>query len=214
MTREVGLPRGTIARIKEVSLVTPNNQTGSQARPAAPASLLALIEKSVRGMDQKLGYQGKDRFVIFYYEPRGEEVIWRDNHSYGFATGAGQLFIDEIAPVAEFHNVDVGISGSSATHVLLIDRAFARAYFVKKDEAIKFLVSLPGHKPVSALAGSTDLKPLDSLLTSVEITQDTIAELAYQIWNNSGRLEGRALQDWLEAEALLRAKHRAAKQPK
>src|SRR5579863_4465115 len=45
-----------------------------ESHPAALAALVALIEKSVQGMDQKLGYHGQDRFVLFYYEPRGEEV--------------------------------------------------------------------------------------------------------------------------------------------
>ena len=86
--------------------------SSAEIHPAALAALVALIEKSVRGMDQKLGYHGKDRFVLFYYEPRGEEVIWWDSHSSGFSTGAGQLFIDELAPVADLHHVNVGSSGS------------------------------------------------------------------------------------------------------
>jgi hypothetical protein len=110
--------------------------------PAALATLVALIEKCVRCMDQKLGYHGKDRFVLFYYEPRGEEVIWRDSHSYGFSTGAGQLFIDELAPVADHHKVDVGSSGSPGTHALLIDRAGQRAYFAERNEAVRFLTSV------------------------------------------------------------------------
>src|SRR5947209_4419416 len=107
-----------------------------ESRPAALAALVALIEKSLRGMDQKLGYRGPDRFVLFYYEPRGEEVIWRDSHSYGFSTGAGQVFIDELAPVADVHKVDVGGSGTPGTHVLLIDRTDRRAYFVERKEAM------------------------------------------------------------------------------
>ena len=70
----------------------PAFESSSESHPAALAALVALIEKSVRGMDQKLGYHGNDRFVLFYYEPRGEEVIWRDSHSCGFSTGAGAAF--------------------------------------------------------------------------------------------------------------------------
>src|ERR1700722_11315458 len=101
--------------------------------PAALAALAALIEESVRGMDQKLGYHGRERFVLFYYEPRGEEVIWRDSHSYGFSTGAAELFFAELASIADLHNVNIGISDSPGTHVLLIDHVAARAYFVGKD---------------------------------------------------------------------------------
>jgi hypothetical protein len=55
----------------------PTFESSPDNYPAALATLVALIEKSARGMDQKLAYSGKDRFVLFYYEPRGEEVITR-----------------------------------------------------------------------------------------------------------------------------------------
>ena len=184
--------------------------SSAEIRPAALAALVALIEKSVRGMDQKLGYHGEDRFVLFYYEPRGEEVIWWDSHSYGFSTGAGQLFIDELAPVADLHHVNVGSSGSPGTHVLLIDRAGRRAYFVERDEAIRFLTSFAErHRDTS-----DDIAPLASLATLVEITDESIAELAHRIWERHGKLEGRALQDWLQAEAQLRAERSASRQSK
>ena len=174
--------------------------------PSALAALVALIEKSVQGMDQKLGYHGQDRFVIFYYEPRGEEVIWRDSRSYGFATGAGQLFIDELEPVAELHNVDVGGGGSPGTHVLLIDRVDRRAYFVERDEAIRFLTDLAKQRETAA--------PLASLATVVKITQESIRQLAYNIWERHGKLEARAWDDWLQAETQLRLERWASRQSK
>jgi hypothetical protein len=189
------------------SLHSPENH------PAALAALVALIEKSVRGMDQKLGYRGKDRFVLFYYEPRGEEVIWRDSRSYGFATGAGQLFIDELEPVAEHHNVDVGSSGSAGTHVLLIDREERRAYFVERDEAIRFLTSIAKQRESDSTTPDNGVL-LTALATVVEITQESIRKLAYDIWEKHGRLEGGALQDWLEAESQLRAKRWESHQSK
>src|SRR5580704_8925534 len=114
---------------------------------AVLAPLVALIEKSVRGMDQKLGYRGKDRFVLFYYEPRGEEVIWQDRPSSGFSTGFGQCFIDELSPVAEVHKVDLGNSGTPGPQVLLIDRTERQAYFVERDEAIRCLSSMAWKQP-------------------------------------------------------------------
>src|SRR4051812_30829568 len=88
--------------------------------PSCFSSLVAVIDKCVRGMDQKLGYRGRDRFVLFYYEHRGEEVIWRDTRSYGFATGAWCVFSDELAPVADLYRVHLGGEGSPARHVLLV----------------------------------------------------------------------------------------------
>ena len=184
-----------------------------ESHPAALAALVALIENCVRGMDQKLGYHGRDRFVLFYYEPRGEEVIWRDSHSSGFSTGAGQLFIDELAPVADLHKVDVGSGGSPGTHVLLIDRAVRRAYFVERDEAIRFLTNI-ATQPEMDSSTPDKIVPLVSLATVVEITHESIAELAHHIWENNGRVEGGALQDWLQAEAQLRAERWASRQTK
>jgi hypothetical protein len=177
-----------------------------ESHPPALNALVALIEKSVRGMDHKLGYHGKDRFVLFYYEPRGEEVIWRDSHSYGFSTGAGQIFIDELSPVADIHKVDVGSSGSPGTQVLLIDRANQRAYFAERNEAFQFLATVAAKPRESDSRALDEHISLASLATLVEITHESIANVAHQIWERHGKLAGRALQDWLQAEALLRAK--------
>jgi hypothetical protein len=42
--------------------------------------------------------------------------------------------------------------------------------------------------------------------SSVEITHESIAEAAYEIWQKHGRREGEALADWLQAEGQLRTK--------
>lgn len=39
------------------------------------------------------------------------------------------------------------------------------------------------------------------------IVRDEIAEKAYELWEKSGRLEGRNLDNWLEAERIVMAKH-------
>src|SRR5258708_10714734 len=104
-----------------------DNLECSGVRPQWGAEFGAVFDKAARCMDQMLGYCGRDRFVIFYYEPRGEEVIWRDSQSYGFATGAWSTFMGEVAPVAEHYGADVGCKGSPGKHVLLIDRAERRA---------------------------------------------------------------------------------------
>ena len=40
---------------------------------------------------------------------------------------------------------------------------------------------------------------------------DEIAKIAYQIYEGSGRLEGRELDHWLEAERIVMAQHREQK---
>ena len=53
-------------------------------------------------------------------------------------------------------------------------------------------------------------KPLETLTVAAaaaakQVNHETIARLAYDIWERNGRIDGRALGDWLEAEARLRA---------
>jgi len=108
--------------------------------------------------------------------------------------------------VADLHNVDVGGQGSPGTHVLLIDRVDRRSYFVEKDEAMRFLADLAKQRETAA--------PLASLATVVKIAQESIRKLAYNIWERHGKLEGRAWNDWLQAETQLRAERWASRQSK
>ena len=163
------------------------------------ARFVAVVQNSLRGVDQLLGYGGRDRFVMLYYEPRGEEVIWRDSRSYGFATGAGPTFIDGVAPVAELYDVEVGSNGKPAKQVLLVDRKEQRAYFADKGEALRFLAEA---------AACASGKPCESgpwpASTYREITHEAMLKLAHEIWESKGRPQGQELQDWLEAESRLR----------
>src|SRR4051812_37286992 len=91
------------------------------------------------GCDRELGYFGQDRFVMFYYEPRGQDVIWVDGRSSGFGTGGWQYFLDEIEPLARRLGVDAGSTTSRGRHALIIDRHFGQAYFAERDDAQAFV---------------------------------------------------------------------------
>ncbi len=172
--------------------------------PPCFTALVAVIERSVLGMDQKLGYPGRERFVIFYYEPRGEEVIWRDRLSYGFATGAWTIFKEELAPVADLYGVQIGNESAPARHVLLMDRAEHRAYFVERTEALQFIDAVADGQDAS-IPGTMGGPAPEGCQKTQEVTQETVAKLAYEIWERKGRMEGHYLDDWLEAEAQLTA---------
>src|SRR5438270_6256488 len=77
-------------------------------------------------LDRQLGYFGDARYVSFRYELRGEEVIWDDGHCYGFGAGAWQVFLTDVAPLAQKCGVGVGVDDPQATHALLIDRQARR----------------------------------------------------------------------------------------
>lgn len=116
-----------------------------------PAGFMALHRGLHPWVDRKLGYFGDARFVMFYYEPRGEEVIWRDSCSYGFAAGAWCFFDDEIAPVAKTYHVNLGSSQSQGREALIIDRLKRQAYFAERKTAEQFIAhqqpfSIPSKK--------------------------------------------------------------------
>ena len=113
---------------------------GRFAAPAeVPFAAIPLQQQFNPWMDRKLGYFGNARFVCFYYEPRGEEVIWKDGQSYGFACGGWSYFADYVAPLADRHEVTVGQSGSAARQVLLMDRIDHAAWFMDRSAADQFL---------------------------------------------------------------------------
>ena len=161
------------------------------------------METAVRFMDQMLGYRGSDRYVLFYYEPRGEEVLWRDSHSYGFATGAWSTFLGEVGPVAEHYGVNVGGLEIQGTHVLLVDRSQRRAYFARRKDAMRFLTSVADDREQNG--PPTQENPGPAIPAAmVEITQEAITKLAHAIWERKGCHDGHCLEDWLEAEAELK----------
>lgn len=105
----------------------------------APLGSVAVSEMLHPWVDRKLGYLGDARFVMFYYEPRGDEVIWRDDRSYGFGAGAWCFFTDKIAPLAERYHVNLGNSISQGEEALLIDRVKRQAYFAKRKHTEQFI---------------------------------------------------------------------------
>ncbi|MGA2499124.1 MAG: hypothetical protein ABSH20_15390 [Tepidisphaeraceae bacterium] len=110
------------------------------ANASAPAGFLRLGKCLKQCLDRKLGYSGEDRFVLFHYEPRGQEVMWRDGRSYGFGHGGWQAFFDEVEPVAREHGISVGDDTRPADHVLVVDRVEGEAYFADRKRAQKLVM--------------------------------------------------------------------------
>jgi hypothetical protein len=86
-------------------------------------------------LDRKLGYFRDNRFVLFYYEPRGQEVMWNDGQSYGFACGGWMTFMDQVAPQAERQGMNLGSDTMTARHALVIDRQQGRSWFADRSAA-------------------------------------------------------------------------------
>lgn len=101
----------------------------NSAASAVPPGFLKVSDPLQQWLDRQLGYFGDDRYVFFYYEPRGEEVMWNDGRGYGFGNGAWQTFFDQVAPVASRHGVNVGAGEVPGEHALVVDRLCRQAYF-------------------------------------------------------------------------------------
>jgi hypothetical protein len=108
---------------------------------AVPPSFLKLSSaaRQQQCCERELGYFGQDRFVMFYYEPRGQDVIWADSRKSGFGTGGWQYFLDVIEPMARRMGVDAGNTTSRGKHALIVDRDFGQAYYADRQEAEAFV---------------------------------------------------------------------------
>ena len=120
-----------------------------QAEPSLqiPTDFMLVADPRIAGMDRKLGYYGRARFVIFYYEARGEDVMWKDGTSCGFGSGAWRIFFDEIGPLATHFKADIGSSELAGAHALLIDREKRVGYFARRQSADEFMAAVHGFPP-------------------------------------------------------------------
>ncbi|MDB5293573.1 MAG: hypothetical protein JWL69_4814 [Phycisphaerales bacterium] len=90
-------------------------------------------------IDQDLGYFGHDRFVLFYYEPRAHEVMWRDSRSSGSGCNGWPPPIATLAAEARARGITLGTDTEHGDHVLLVDRVDHQACFAYREEAQEFL---------------------------------------------------------------------------
>lgn len=131
---------------------------GGYARPVHPhvefpADFIPLPEPLSGWTDRSLGYVGDARFVMFRYEPRGEEVVWNDGETYGFGAGGWCDFLDRVAPLADRSGVNLGLGWGGptpATAVLVLDRHSGAAYFASRRSAEQFLTRPPGQQAAPA----------------------------------------------------------------
>jgi hypothetical protein len=122
---------------------------GRDAGAALPVDVIELTEVAVGPAAHALGYYRDERFVIFGYCPGGGEVVWKDGHSSGFATGGWRTFLNDIVPLALRYGVDLGSLDRVGTHVLLIDRQGGVAFAIERTPAEQFLCRLYGLPPAA-----------------------------------------------------------------
>ena len=119
---------------------------GDAMRPlwTVPDEFIDISGPAVAGIDRALGYFGNEPYVLFAYESRGGEVMWKDGQSCGFAHGAWEILTRRVEPVAQEHGVTLGRDTADGSHVLLVDRRRGRAYLAQPVMAEVFLCALYG----------------------------------------------------------------------
>lgn len=91
---------------------------------------------------QIAGYPGNAQFIAFWWEPLGDEIYFSDGRMSG--TGATFAFLawmrhPKVAP--HLRSFDIGSSGESGTHALLLDTMSNHMQVVLRSEVIAFLRS-------------------------------------------------------------------------
>ena len=118
--------------------------TATPAPGPVPREFLEITSSTLSGIDRALGYFGKEPYVVFAYQGRGEEVIWKDGQSCGFAHGAWETMIARLGSVARQRGVDLGGETRDGSHVLFVDRARGRAFFAEHLAVERFLSDMYG----------------------------------------------------------------------
>jgi hypothetical protein len=86
------------------------------------------------------GYTGQSRFVAFYHEPAGDELMHDDGRTAATAEWyAFEQWREHPAVAAHLQDVNLGYSDLPATHWLIIDRARDVAYVAHVSTAQAFL---------------------------------------------------------------------------
>src|SRR5262249_18261652 len=112
---------------------------GDRRRPNEP-ELIPLEVPVPPEVARTFGYRGDARFVGFYWEPAGDEVVYDDGRLSG--TGSSYAFLryrrhPAVEPLLEEYNL--GHSDLKATHCLILDRQTGRASVAGRADAYAFL---------------------------------------------------------------------------
>lgn len=93
-----------------------------------------ILELLSPGLARQLGYFGSASCVYFYYDLRGEDVVWNDGRVHGIGTGGWQAMAQIVEPLARKY-LAVLTGRGSAPQALVIDRDGHCAFFADMDEA-------------------------------------------------------------------------------
>lgn len=110
-----------------------------QSYQSDPADIRRLEQSLQQGIEQQLGYCGQDRFVLFYFDPRSQCVMWRDSRFCGAGEAQQTALFKLVEATAKACGVSVGSPTGPGDHALLMDRVAHRATFSFREQAQEFL---------------------------------------------------------------------------
>jgi hypothetical protein len=158
-----------------------------------------------------LGYEGDARFVAFYWEPAGDELMYTN----GQISANGEyapwiLWRRHIATAPTLFGYDFGSSDTPARHWLLLDREDRRFYVGEADQVARFFHQLP--EAIEAREAWEALDPEERKRLQTEawgsvqeamkrMPQVTMADIEERV-RNAHRLY-RKLSVWLDQQAVV-----------
>ena len=164
--------------------------------------------------EKALGYRGENRWVAFYWEPCGDELMWDD----GIASADGQwpawlIFIYHPPIVPILHQYNLGSSDEEARHWLLLDREERVFYIGDRKIVHEFLVkSAPqsvrciqkiSHGPHHPVVHITE----EELKGFIDLVKKSVAEIDPNIDLEAIFRENErnfnALREWLDSQVSI-----------
>jgi hypothetical protein len=109
-----------------------------------PDEFIEITAAKLNGIDRALGYFGNEPYVLFAYEERAGEVMWKDGQSCGISHGACDVLAARVEPLARTRDATLGSDGRAGSHVMLVDRRRGRVYLAEPVMAEVFLCALYG----------------------------------------------------------------------
>ena len=122
---------------------TPNPPAAQLLWPV-PDEFIEITGAKLAGIDRSLGYFGTEPYVVFAYEERAGEVMWKDGQSCGISHGAWDVLAARVEPLARARDATLGRDGCPGSHVMLVDRRRGRVYLAEPVMAEVFLCALYG----------------------------------------------------------------------
>jgi hypothetical protein len=142
-------------------------------------------------LEEALGYSGKSRYVAFYWEAAGDELVWEDGRAklIGANWPAWLIFVRHCRVARHLAPYQLGSSESEAAHKLLLDRQERTLYVGERKQVARFLAQYVLLAPVlspeqiqNRMQEKVKRSPPDRAEVRKRIEEETQGIAAIQSW--------------------------------